>query len=316
MTLTPKAVSPYDERPLISDLLTKHSAAIDSVRQIIQADDVGNKLYNKGDNAKRYDDIWILRFVLSHNGNVTAAAKAVLKTIEFREEKKMNELGDIRHRLQNFGDSRHSNSACEPLPGFPQMNSCCGENCSFIVLPDVNRGLILYCDVGQVDMDKIADEVSEENQMDSLLYSNEATFQVLDDVTRRTGRLTKQLKMIDMGNVSVRKMNRAYLKRDAACSKALEDYYPQQLGTMFVANGPAWLSTFWSALRPFFPKRMVEKVDFLPSISKIKKAKNSDKYLKPILRYVSEEDLPERYGGKNQEWPLPNPGHYFGTSAK
>ena len=58
----------YDDRPFISDLLTKHSAAIKSVQDIIQADDVAQGICNKAINAERYDDIWIPRFVLSHKG--------------------------------------------------------------------------------------------------------------------------------------------------------------------------------------------------------------------------------------------------------
>jgi hypothetical protein len=219
----------------------------------------------------------------------------------------LNELGDIRHRLRGHGVADEENNS-EPLPGFQLYEKFCSKNTAFVTLPDKDRGVIIYCDVGQIDMDGITEGMSEEEMKEYMMFSNEAILQVLDDVTRRTGCLTKQMKIIDMGNVHLRKMNRAYIKRDAACSKALEDYYPQLLGCMYIANSPSWLNAVWSVLRPFFPKRLVEKIDFLPPSSKLKKSKT---YLKSLTGYVTLEHVPERYGGLNKEWPLPCAGLQF-----
>jgi hypothetical protein len=219
----------------------------------------------------------------------------------------LNELGDIRHRLRGHGVADEENNS-EPLPGFERFEKFSGENGVFITLPDKDRGIIFYIDVGKVDMHGITDVTSEEEMKEYMMFANEAVSQVLDDVTRRTGRLTKQIKIMDMGNVYYRKMSRAYIKRGAACSKALQDYYPQFLGCMYIANSPSWLSTVWSALRPFFPKRLVEKIDFLPPSSKLKKSKS---FLKSLTGYVTLEHVPERYGGLNKEWPLPCAGLQF-----
>ena len=309
--------APPDSRPLVKDLLAKHSKAVEIVRTAIQNDDVCKTISakNSEDNAKRYDDIWILRFVLSHKGHVASASKAAIKTIKFRDEKKLNELGDIRHRLRGLGVQTHENYTSEPLPENDAYDRCCAENSAFFTQPDKDRGLLLYCDVGKMDMDAISETLTEEQMTEYMIYLNEAVFQILDDVTRRTGRLTKQMKMVDMGNVHLTKMNRTYIKRDAAVSKSLEDYYPQLLGCMYIANSPSWLSMVWLALRPFFPKRMVEKLDFLPSLAKLKKSSNYKTYLKSIERFVSLEDLPERYGGLNKEWPLPCASKNFQDAA-
>ena len=293
----------YDERPLVDDLLDKHAKAIASVRESILSDSECKALYEKDDNTKRYDDIWILRYVLSHKGHVKSASKAAMKTIKFREESGLNEVGDLRPRMKQHGvpDSEKM-ASIEPLPGFQVFEKYCSENAVCLTLPDENRGLIMYCDVGALDQHGIAENVDESVVRDMMLYTNEAIFQILDEVTRRSGRLTKVTKIIDMGNTSLRGMNRTYLKRDAACSKSLEDYYPQLLAGMLIFNGPTWVSMLWAAMKPFFPKRVVEKVDFLPSVSKLK---GNKKALKPFLKHVSEQHLPERYGGLNKEWPLP-----------
>jgi hypothetical protein len=111
-----------------------------------------------------------------------------------------------------------------------------------------------------------------------------------------------------MESFSFRDLN-LVAKREGAISNALEDYYPQFLGCMLIANSPSLMSKIWFAMRPFFPKRLIEKVDFLPPLSKLKKSKET--YLKPITKYVAVEHIPERFGGMNKEWPLPCAGFQF-----
>jgi len=217
-----------------------------------------------------------------------------------------NELGDIRHRIRGSGSYVYDEkNSSEMLPGIELFTSFCAENALTFTLPDKDRGFVIYVDIGMIDQHGIAKGMSEEDLLCYCFSFQESTFQVLDDMTRRTGRLTKQIRVIDAGKLSMGMINRTYLKRDGACNKALEDYYPQTLGCVYIANSPSWLSALWFALRPFFPKRFVEKTDFLPPLSKIKKSKDAEKYLKSLTEYVALEHVPERYGGMNKEWPLP-----------
>lgn len=302
-------LSDNDNRPFIKDLLAKHSSAVEGVRNVIQSD--CKELFNRGDNANRYDDIWILRFVLSYKGNVASASKAAIKTIRFREEKKLNELGDIRHTIRNLGaaaDDMNKNGSSESFPGLKLFSSFYAEKSVLVMLPDKDRGIFIYVDSGKIDHNLKAKCMSIEEEIDIIMYMKEAGFQVNDDVTRRTGRLTKTFLITDMNNFSFRDLN-LVAKREGAISSALEDYYPQSLGCMLIANSPSWISNIWFAMRPFFPKRLKVKMDFLPPLSKLKKSKET--YLKPITKYVAVEDVPERFGGMNKEWPLPCAGFQF-----
>jgi len=290
----------HDDRPFVKDLLKKHSKTIKSVQKIIIADEnIGKKLYN----PEKHDDIWILRYVLTHKSKAKAAAKAALKTIKFRDELKMDEeYGDIRNRIMNYGSYSEQDNGepdVEPLPSWELYESFCRKNACVVTQPDPDRGIILYCNVGLVDMNGMMESMTEEQLKQWIIFTNEAIYQVLDEVTRRTGRLTKIIKILDFANVSILGFNRTYVKRDAAIGKATEDFFPQMLGTFCIANAPFWLSAFWKAVRPFFPRRFAEKVDFLPS--------NATKNLhKPMQRYVSEANLVKQYGGKNGQWPPPS----------
>jgi len=314
MTPSISASNSKDNRLLIADLLATHSEAIASVEKGIMANDIGKELYIKGGNPQCYDDIWILRFVLSHRGNVKSATKAAIKTMIFRKEKKLNAVGDLRHKITHYnGEDNNATSSSDVttdfLPGGKLINSYCEKDAIVNVLPDKNQNFWSFTQLSKVDLDRIVTETSEEELAEWYLYSNEAVYQILDETTRRTGMLTKCMKIIDMTNMQLLKLNRTYVKRDAAASKLNEDFYPQSLGTMYIFNSPGWLSGFWTLVKPFFPKRVVEKIVFLPSLSKMKKSKKSLE--STILRHISEEHLPEKYGGMNKTWPLPAAGSHF-----
>jgi hypothetical protein len=312
MTPTISASNWHDDRPLVADLLDKHSEAIASVQKGVYANDIGKELYTKGGSAQCYDDIWILRFVLSHRGNVKSATKAAIKTMIFREEKKLNVVGDLRHKLKHFNgednDVTSSDVTSTDLPGRKLFNSFCEKDAILHFLPDKNKSIWRIVQLCKINLDKLVTEMSEEDLLEWYLYENEAVYQVVDEITRRTGRLTKSMKIIDMTNMQLLKMNRTFVKRDAAASKRSEDFYPQLLGTMFIFNSPGWLSGFWTLVRPFFPKRVAEKIVFLPSLSKMKKPK---KDFESISRHIPEAHLPEKYGGMNKTWPLLHAGSHF-----
>ena len=70
------------DRPLVKDLLEEHGTKIEEIRAIIEKED---------SYCKSYVDIWMLRFILSHK-KVSKASIAAIKTMKFRQEKKLNEL--------------------------------------------------------------------------------------------------------------------------------------------------------------------------------------------------------------------------------
>ena len=292
--------NPHDERPLVKDLLEKHKASIEDVRQRIKSDEtVGKPLWD----PERYDDIWILRYILSHKGDKNSAAKAALKTMKIRDEMNMNELGDIRHRIKNYGVENED--TIESLPGFDLYNKYACKNGIIISQPDPDRGVLVFLDISDWDFDGMMAGMSNEQVKEHSLYLNEAVYQILDEVTRRTGKLTKLTRILDLGTFSFFKINYKFSRRDAAIQKQIEDYHPQLLEKIYIFNPPSWFNAVWQVMRPFFPKRFAEKLDVA----------YSSKLHTPLLKQVSEANLPERLGGKNKEWPLPSIAVTMATAA-
>lgn len=275
-----------DKRPLLTELLHEHAAPIAALKAKIQH----HPCYVKD----RYDDIWILRFFLSHK-NVTKASAAAIDTMEYRSENKLNEMGDIRHKLFDHTNP-HSELNFDVHKKYLSM--CHSWNAVMHTLPNLDHGLVTYILAKNCPMSKLASEMTAEEIQDVYMLTNESIYQILDEISRRTGRLTKLLRVIDLKGVSLSSFNLEYARRDAACNKELQNYYPQLLGSVLFVNPPSFMLATWKIVLPLFPKSFAEKIQFVcPS-----KNPNDIKY---FLRYVKEDDLDERYGGNNKVWPPP-----------
>jgi len=146
-----------------------------------------------------------------------------------------------------------------------------------------------------IDQTKIVETIDDDAAFKFYMHSKEWLFQFNDEVTRRTGRLTKALKVVDLKGMKLRYVNRVYIKKDAKLNTKLQDFYPQSLGSVLIVNAPPIFDSVWSTFRPFFPKRMVEKVNVV-------NLKKRPKDMLHFAQFVSEEDVPEMYGGKLTTW--------------
>jgi len=281
-----------DERPLVKDLLEQYASKIAELRVIIEKDDSYSK--------EHYDDIWMLRFLLSHK-KVSKASRAALHTMKFRQERKMNELGDIRHKMTDCMDLQSHRQ----FDIHRKFNTFFKANTAFMVTqPDGDRGLVNIICLKDLDMQGLVENMSRDEVLESYLLFNEIVYQILDEVTRRTGKLTKLFRISDLTDFPLRSVNAKYVKRDAAANKEMEDLYPQMLGTIVYVNAPGWANALWRVFKPFFPKRFLEKLAFVNPL----KYPNDVKY---FLKYISKDNLVERYGGNNSNWPVPSPSHLW-----
>lgn len=70
-------------------------------------------------------------------------------------------------------------------------------------------------------------------------------------------------------------------------AKVGSDYYPEIMGNLFVINAPMLFSGVWSVVKGFLDERTRNKIKILGS-----------GYMKTLVEYMDEEDLPEFLGGK------------------
>mmetsp|Transcript_8649 Transcript_8649/g.21087 ORF Transcript_8649/g.21087 Transcript_8649/m.21087 type:complete len:292 (+) Transcript_8649:174-1049(+) len=283
-----------DTRPLVKDLLEQHASELVELRVILEKEDSYSK--------EHYDDIWMLRFLLSHE-KVSVAGDAATRTMKFRQERKLNELGDVRHRLVNHMDAADLSDRYFDIHK-KTVRIFKTETALMYAQPDPDRGLIQIISPGQIDMTDSVENLSEEDVFEDILMTSEIMYQILDKVTRRTGKLTKLLRIIDVEDFTLRSLNAECIRRDAATNKQLEDFYPQMLGTVIVSGMGTLTTTLWKVFKSLPTKRFVEKLAF---VKPGKKSKDATYF----LRYISKDTLCERYGGGDSHWPVVPPVHLW-----
>lgn len=267
-------VCPEDDRPAVKDLIKEHGAKIEKIRESL----LDHPLYD----VNKHDDLWILRFWLSHKKS-QAATNAAKYTLEFRKTYNLDEK-DIRsippHQVES-GTLRDFTDSVKGALAFTH--------------PNPRRGVIGYMKIANMNPDMMVERFTEDHWLEAFMYNSEWSFQTLDYVTRTTGRLTKSIRFIDLSGFKMSLYNREISRRDGKVMGIMEDCYPQLLEFVYVCNPPTFLNILWKLIRVVMPKRVINKFDIV-----IPKDRTSRK---KFIRHISEEDLPDYYGGKNPMEP-------------
>lgn len=275
-----------DDRPAVKDLIAEHRDKIERVRQELK--DSNGSLYD----PSKHDDLWIVRFLLSHKKNVKASVKAAKHTLEFRSRFQLDER-DIRHIHMGVANVDEI-----PDPVKRYQDCCDPETFRFVVYP---RCVVSYLKFSGFDQPKLVEKVDPDDWLPAYAFISEYSHQWVDFITRTTGRLTKTIRVVDLEGISLRKQcNPTAIHRDGKALSTMEDVYPQLLQALFLMHAPVWVEAPWRMLRPIIPKRVVTKFDFLEP------QKRSRDFQK-ITKYVDPEQLPERYGGQSPVWPENTP---------
>jgi hypothetical protein len=216
-------VNEYDDRVSAKARIDENRRIIDAVKMELE----GDPLYN----SSKHDDLWILRFLLSHKKNRKAAIKAAKATLVFRNKHKLDE---------------------EDLRSFPAGPECKSEILKrylnyvpdggiVFTVPDAKRGVIGFLGISSIDQHELVKNVAKEDWLPSFCYTTEWSFQWVDYITRTTGLLTKSVRFIELKGFSISNLSQEMLKRDGEAMGIMEDCYPQLLQTNFICNPPLWI---------------------------------------------------------------------------
>jgi hypothetical protein len=268
---------PEDTRPAVKDLIEEHAEKIATIKAGI----TDHPHYD----ASKHDELWIVRFIMSHKKKTTKAAlEAARKCIDFRAEHELDAT-DIRstppHRVETGKVS--------------EFFERCQDDTVVLTHPHRQRGVIAFVKPASMDQHRLVAELPEGHWMPTFMYITEWSHQWLDFVTRTTGRLTRSVRFVDTDGMKLSLVNRECFKRNGKAIGAMEDFYPQLLESVFICNPPVFLKGLFTIVKAIMPKRVVEKIDMI-------NPKERENERKRLYRHISEEDLPDKYGGKN---PVP-----------
>ena len=187
-------VDENDERPSAKALIDEHRALIGQVESRLASD----PLYE----AAKHDELWILRFLLSHKMDANLALAAAKTTLAFRREHKLDEK-DIRFLPVC---KNHENEAVRRHQEF------CAEGAVKFVVPDPRRGVVGFLHFAGIDQHAMVKNLDKSTWLPSLCYISEWSFQWVDYVTRTTGRLTKSVRLLDARGFAMKFICCEYLR--------------------------------------------------------------------------------------------------------
>ena len=271
-----------ERRPSVKELISQNRLLIDDVKSEL----CNHELYDE----TKHDDLWILRFLLSHKKDKRRALAAAEATLVYRKIHSLDER-DVRAFPPQHRDQILNNESFHRL-----FEEGIGEDSITVVVPDKKRcGVVIYFNVSSIDTHALAN-VEQEDWLRGMTYVNEFQFQWLDYLTRTTGRLTKSTHIVDVAGIYFSMFNMTTQRKYTSATRAMQDCYPQAVQAYLVCHAPVWIEGPWRYLKPLLPSRVVEKLDFL-------NPRQYDEDLKRLLQYVPKALLPERFGGENQPWP-------------
>ncbi|KAG1665206.1 hypothetical protein FOA52_002608 [Chlamydomonas sp. UWO 241] len=197
-------------------------------------------------NSPPYDDIWLLRFLLSSKGDVNEAEVRARACLTWRKDKaELLELaleGKVPPYFDAFTKYTCTGSHGQALDG----------DYIFIVRAGICNGKALL------------QELSVEEVIDCLMLRKEQAFLLMDAATRKTGRLCKCIAVNDLNHATVANMHRQFMHAIAQSSKLTELYYPQFLDAAVMVNPPAVMKVVISTMRGLMPKKTQELMRMCP----------------------------------------------------
>lgn len=268
---------PTDEVPRskaaddISALLALHADALAQLRALVEP-------LPDFDTA-RHDDVFLLRFLLSHKLQPKAAARAFGNALTWRRANGVEEIAAaIRGGMRQ-----------EAFPHFEKIHPLVPLH---LVIGD--KEPIIFISLHELRLAELMQTVSSADYVQYTHHMNELTFQAADRVTRRTGRLAKLVRLLDARTLGWRHFNLRYFSAVAAAARGSEDAYPQMLGGFYLCNLGPTMHAFWrGTIKPLLPTRFVEKTFLYEPAT-------HPEDLAALLAALSKECVPVQLGGTLQ----------------
>lgn len=223
---------------------------------------------------EEWDDIWLLRFILSNKGTAKDAVEKCKFTIQWRKDNK-----ETLDMIAAGGEIPHKDLFNKYQVAGPHKCDKDGAPC-FIVR------------IGLSNPSALMDAATHDQVVEFLLFSREKDFLTCDRITREKRRIVKCISIQDMRGMKLLS-DRRFFKALGASSKLSEKLYPQLLGTSVPINIPSFFKFIMKFATAFMSKKSLAKMKPCPGDT------NGDITKCPfVMSKFNIEDIPTFLGGK------------------
>ena len=253
----------------LDSLFHKHGERVRVLLQALRGD--GHAV---GDSTP-YDDIWALRFVLSHPEDADAA-RAAAETLRWRAEKK---------------EMLAAAAAGESLKRFESLER-------LVVAQyhgETSTGAPLYIiRAGISNTVALTNAHTHEEVVEFMMYRKELGFLLCDAMTRKTRTLTKLVTVNDLSHVSLLAgTDKRFTAVLGAASKLSETLYPQLLDRAVLINAPYIFGAIWSIIKGLMSAKTRAKVAVCGSSD----TRKGDISKCPFAKLINLHTVPSFLGG-------------------
>ena len=222
----------------LDPLLELHGPAIAALKAKIGAD-----------LPKLWDEIWLLRFILSFP-DPELTEKRVRDCIRWREEK----AGLIAAAREGRPAPHQEIISRYLVAGLHATASVHGEPL-FVV-----RG-------GLSSPPGLMKAVGHDAVLDWFMHFKEQNLVLCDAETRARRRLVKLVSVVDLSHAQLGQYDAGFFTALSQSGKLSEVYYPQQLLRNVGVNAPGILQTVYSLVRSFMTQKMLDRQTLCPGVS-------------------------------------------------
>lgn len=225
------------EQIKVSEAIEKHKALIATLR-------IKCKEEIALDSKQFDDDLFLVRFCLSHKGDEAKTIEALKESIAFRFKNR-----EILAKLATGWEHPDEKKLREVAPAGYHGGLRDGS-VLFII-----RG-------GLVSADRIFAHCTEDEVRNGVIFSKEILYAMCDKKTRETGTIKKVVSVMDLSGGSVFDVNRRMINLMGSVSKQESNCYPNLIGraVLFRPFGQQFLRPLMALGKMVLPASMFEKI--------------------------------------------------------
>lgn len=237
------------ELPALSELLKTHKEDLQQLRKTLNT--------FSGD---VFDDLFLLRYLLSFGGPGHETAEAVIRAQDWRE--KYKPLVKSAKANASFNSYQVDSSALKEYMSADDLATL--DSCllaTFTVPTKQPPDFLMYViHSGKCKLLQLMNNVSAESVGLWLTWRNEIGFWRCDAASRLSGRLIKQIVVMDMAESKFMQQDPRFFIAYGNSSKRASWLHPQLLARNIVVNPPSYMNYFWALGRRLASQRLLKKV--------------------------------------------------------
>ncbi|KXS16135.1 hypothetical protein M427DRAFT_134572 [Gonapodya prolifera JEL478] len=217
---------------LVSEALEKHSKTLGHLYERLI--NLFSELPSEAmlDGGMKFDSLFLMRFLMSSDGNVFKAENAIRETLAWRVAN-----WDKLLAARKTGGAPGEGKVARHMLMAPHKTLIDGSP-------------VWVVRQGVMDQANLMRECTREEVEEWLLFNYEAVFAQCDHLTRVTGNLTKLTFLVDNNHFSLKRFDAGYIRALRSANQKAQTYYPQLIGLTVVFNPPehsSMLLPLWGA---------------------------------------------------------------------